>query len=234
MLQPGFPDRQKQYLRETIGRERPREFSRPPHKTQISDTTVELPRTSKTIWGTQTRTHRVTCYTDGSFDNSTKQASWALLLENDFFNLNWTEFHEDHYLLYRTQILRDHCIHWGGKIHNALSSYEPELKSLANALLIFPSTWDVLWVTDSEASIKTVNGLKDPKLEIYNIQALWQTKRLIQDILSKRTGTLTSKHQYSHRNEHTKESVGNAAADLLADLYMKSTRPWLNLVKPLP
>ena len=116
------------------------------------------------------------------FRQLNKQASWALLLENDFFNLNWTEFHEDHHILYRTQLLRDHCIHWGGKLHNALSSYEPELKSLATALLLLPSTWDILWVTDSEASIRTVNALRDPQVEIDDRQALWQTKRLIQDL----------------------------------------------------
>ena len=86
--------------------------------------------------------------------------------------------------------------------------------------MILPASWDVDWVPDSESSKKTTEskeaGTATEKTE-------WQLKQLMRKVLEQRTGILQVTHQHSHKKLWTEDSVGNATADLVADMFTKET-----------
>jgi hypothetical protein len=99
----------------------------------------------------------------------------------------------------------------------AKSSYKTELSALVKGLMIIPASWDVEWVSDSESSIKTLE--RGEQLETASNENEWQLKQLLARIIQARTGNLEATHQKSHKKLRTKNSIGNATADVLADSF---------------
>jgi len=147
-----------------------------------------------------------------------ERAGFGWCVENDWFKNNWRKMHEDKHRGYRkTQILRS-MITGGGQALDSTTSYSTELMAIASALMNVPGGWDIEIITDSEAAIKSIKRTK--KVTIRNSE--WQLLDLTRDIIQKRKGKTTLTHQKSHKKQWTKESVGNAAADLIADIYTES------------
>lgn len=106
----------------------------------------------------------------------------------------------------------------GGQTLDSRTSYTTELTAIANALMNIPGGWDLEIITDSEAAIKAI--YRKNKVTIRN--ADWQLLNIVREMVQKRKGKTKLTHQNSHKKHWTKESVGNATADLIADIYTES------------
>lgn len=87
--------------------------------------------------------------------------------------------------------------------------------------MIAPGAWELEIVTDSESAI---NKLESRTCKTKGSE--WQVVKLIEQLREKRRGEVTFTHQRSHKALDTENSVGNAAADLVADRYTWQTEQW--------
>jgi hypothetical protein len=184
-----------------------------------------LPEDHTGTWGHDLETRTIRIYTDGSVQRTTDKdtniekvsGGWGVIIEEDWMQKNWKKLHESNLEQYRKNEILKNGKYWGSQMHKAKNSYRTELSALVKGLMIIPASWDVEWVTDSESSIKTVESGKE--LETASDENEWQLKQLLARILQARTGTLEATHQKSHKKLRTKNSIGNAAADVLADSF---------------
>ena len=191
----------------------------------IGDEEWRLPEDHTGTWGHDLEKRTIRIYTDGSVqritnrDTNTEKVSggWGLIIEEDWMKENWEKLHESNLEQYRKNERLEHGKFWGSQMHKAKNSYRTELSVLVKGLMIIPASWDVEWVSDSESSIKTVQS--GEKLETASNENEWQLKQLLARLLTARTGKLEEIHQKSHKKLKTKESIGNAAADVLADIF---------------
>jgi hypothetical protein len=184
-----------------------------------------LPEDHTGTWGKNLEKRTIRLYTDGSVQRTTNKdtniekvsGGWGLIIEEDWMKENWKKLHESNLEQYRKNEILKNGKFWGSQMHKAKNSYRTELSALVKGLMIIPASWDVEWVTDSESSIKTVQSGK--KLETASDENEWQLKQLLARLLQARTGNLEEIHQKSHKKLETKESIGNATADVLADIF---------------
>jgi hypothetical protein len=185
-----------------------------------------LPQDHTGTWGHDMPKRKVVMYTDGSLqktkDGETgeikQKGGWGMLIREDWMQNNWEKIHEDNLEQYRKNEITDKARYWGKHMDRADSSYQTELSAGIKGLMIIPASWDVDWVTDSESSKKTSES-KEAKTA--TDQTEWQLKQLLHKVQQERTGKLRVIHQHSHKKLQTEHSVGNAAADVVADIFTK-------------
>jgi large subunit ribosomal protein L40e len=184
-----------------------------------------LPEDHTGTWGHDLEKRTIRIYTDGSVQRTTDRETniekvsggWGLIIEEDWMKRNWKKLHESNLEQYRKNEIMKKGKFWGSRMHKAKNSYRTELSALVKGLMIIPASWDVEWVTDSESSIKTVQS--GTKLGTASNENEWQLKQLLARLLAARTGNLEETHQKSHKQLKNKESIGNATADVLADIF---------------
>ena len=89
--------------------------------------------------------------------------------------------------------------------------------------MLIPSEWDITCVTDSKAAINAIENANQGKRDESRTE--WQLLQLIDSMMNRRGGKLTLIHQRSHKKYFTQNSVGNAAADLVADEFTNEENP---------
>jgi hypothetical protein len=190
--------------------------------TRVRGRQIGLPEDHYGVWGSKENKQTISVATDGSLstgeDGRKEKAGWSMVILNDWFEKNWSQLHEDNHELHRKRLIQEHLIHWGGVIDEAESSYKTELVALIKAMMIIPETWDIEWVTDSESTIRTFEGI-DRMKKTDVIKNNWDLVEMLQILKKRRKGKVTPVHQHSHRKEHNRNSVANATADILADYY---------------
>jgi hypothetical protein len=184
-----------------------------------------LPEDHTGTWGHELETRTIRLYTDGSVQRTTDgdtniervSGGWGMIIEEDWMIGNWKKLHESNLEQYRkNEILRNGKF-WGSQMHKAKNSYRTELSALVKGLMIVPASWDVEWVTDSESSLKTMESGEN--LETASNENEWQLKQLLARLIKARMGNLEATHQKSHKKLRTKNSIGNATVDVLADSF---------------
>jgi hypothetical protein len=105
---------------------------------------------------------------------------------------------------------------WGGYM-DTNSSYTTELTAIVKMLMIIPLSWDITWVTDSESAMNKLQKIESEDVD--DRMTEWQLLMYAQEIMKKRTGKFKKVHQKSHKGLQTMYSVGNAAADLMAEHF---------------
>jgi hypothetical protein len=186
-------------------------------KIQIDGEEWDLPEDHTGTWGATLTKRKITVFTDGSKQDD-GNGGWSMVVETDWMRQNWRKVHEHNHEQYRLKLVMENTKHWGAHMNGVTSSYEPEMTALVKMLMIIPASWDIRWVTDSQSAIDTLTGAR-------NVNDRLQEKKnqnlisLLRETLKGRTGKVEAVHQHSHKKKYTRESVGNATADLMADVF---------------
>jgi hypothetical protein len=135
-------------------------------RVEIQGQDIELPEDHFGTWGVEMEERTITIATDGSLTQTNKanyrkwgkekketKAGWSMLVIGEWFEKNWERLHEDKHRLQRIGLIEKHIQHWGGIVEGANSSFHPELVALIKAMMIFPITWKINWITDSMSAI---------------------------------------------------------------------------------
>ena len=186
--------------------------------TIIGGDNVRITTNNWGIWGNGMENRKVRTYTDGSVQKDVERAGFGWCLENDWFVANWRTVHEKRHRGHRTTQIFKNMIIGGGQTLDSKASYTTELNAIASAIMNIPGGWDLEIVTDSEAAIRAI----DRKSKITTRNADWQLLSIILRLINARKGKTTFVHQESHKKLWTRESVGNATADLAADVFTEA------------
>jgi ribonuclease HI len=165
----------------------------------------------------------VDVYTDGSKNEpdidhpERRNAAWAAVLHDDYFEKNWREMHEDNGRVHRTKTATK-IQSWSGTLTQISdSSYLPELEALTRIAMILPASWKVTIWTDSESAIKAIENYDPQKPPHKRAQkAGWKLVETLVHTNKRRTHPVQLIHISSHEQELNPRSVGNATADLIA------------------
>jgi hypothetical protein len=205
-------------------------------KCNINGVDILLPSDHFGTWGKEEKKISITIATDGSLRHNNKEeytkwglekkktvSGWSMFVLNDWFKDNWELLHEDQNKIERIKLIQNNISHWGGVVELANSSFHPELVALIKALMIFPESWDITWITDSKSAMLAYEAIDNAQEQDSN-KTNWQLFSLLKRLKKKRKGKIHPIHQYSHKKEHNINSVANATADILADLYAIQVR----------
>ena len=211
-----------------------------PNKTiTISRGAVKMNTNKLKLWGASCPANKVKVWTDGSFkvdeDTSEVSAAWAVVLGTDVFYEKWKQLAPCKNDLERHDVVssvtsvsgkipipgkptrggRD----WDGTFIDVTASFHPEAIALLYALVLFPVTWEIEVVSDSESVIEALMG-EMPSVRKHVRKCFHQVIYLIRIAIQIRKSYAANTiltHQRSHTGGNTENAIGNEMADIICN-----------------
>ncbi len=200
----------------------------------IDDRRLHVVHDHWTGWGTSLMSNNIHVYSDGSYGALLNTSSWAVLVADKVFQIDFRSYPVDEKLIRAHHIDPDTSM-FASKIINTSGIYPAELQGIARILAMFSLTHVLHIHTDSQSSIKAIQSYSEQLNERKRLRmASRPLLQLIHHLTSLRqaaNGNVKYYHVKAHSAQTDLHSVGNRIVDYQANsTRLKSDSDY----RPLP